>query len=56
MTERIIDTPSPFAPLDEWREYLAELKTIKPRDDEIARLIEEAEKEVNGTGARRSDV
>lgn len=29
---RIIDPPSPFAPPQEWREFLASLLTIVPRD------------------------
>ena len=47
--KRFIDPPSPFAPLSEWKDWLAELKKIKPRDSEIARLIEEAEAEIKRT-------
>lgn len=40
--EGIIDGPSTFAPIEEWREYLAELKKLGD-SPEVSRAISEAE-------------
>lgn len=48
MTDGFIDPPSKFAPISEWENYLRAIKKIKPRDDEIARLIDEAERMISG--------
>lgn len=39
----IIDPPSPFAPVAEWRAFLAELRAIKDPDDMVRQAIAEAE-------------
>jgi hypothetical protein len=39
----IIDPPTPFAPLADWQEYLAELRRIKPKTDQVRAAIDEAE-------------
>lgn len=44
MTERMIDTPSPFAPIETWREYLKELEAIESPSLEVKVLIREARK------------
>lgn len=38
----LIDPPSPFDPIGEWRSYLAELERIRPRTGDIERAIAEA--------------
>ena len=38
-----IDPPSPFAPLEEWVEFLAAMKAVDRRNDDILRHIAEAE-------------
>lgn len=38
----IIDPPSPFAPLSEWKEYLDELRDLDG-DDQVRAAIVEAE-------------
>ena len=41
----IIDPPSPFASIDDWREFLSEMEDLAkahPDNDEIAYYIEEA--------------
>lgn len=38
---RIIDTPSPFAPAAEWREFLAEMLTVTPRDARERKEVDE---------------
>jgi hypothetical protein len=47
MTSRyMIDTPSPFASLEAWEVFLAEIRDL-PQDDEGVRdAIEEAEREI----------
>lgn len=45
-----IDPPTPWSSLAEWREFLAEMKKIKPRTDDIRGLIVEAEKMVKELG------
>lgn len=44
MTKRLIDPPSPFAPLEEWRVFLKELKSIPDKNAEVLAYIAEAEK------------
>lgn len=39
----IIDPPTPFAPLSEWQDYLAELRAIKEKTDQVRAAINEAE-------------
>lgn len=39
----IIDPPSPFAPVAEWRAFLAELRAIKDPDQAVLDAIAEAE-------------
>lgn len=46
MTDMIIDTPSPFAPVEEWQTYLMELKSLKPQSLDIKVLIREAEQTI----------
>lgn len=39
----IIDPPTPFASLKEWQDYLAELRAIEPKTDQVRAAIDEAE-------------
>lgn len=39
----IIDPPTPFAPLSEWKAYLVELRRIEPKTDQVRAAIDEAE-------------
>ncbi len=39
----IIDPPTPFAPLSEWKDYLAELRAIEEKTDQVRAAIDEAE-------------
>lgn len=38
-----IDPPSPFASLEEWEQFLAEMRAIEPKDADVLRHIAEAE-------------
>jgi len=40
---RMIDPPSPFASLEDWVKFLAEMQAIEPKDDDIREAIAEAE-------------
>lgn len=42
----IIDPPSPFAPTYEWEEFLAEVKAIRPQNEDTRRAVEQAEAEI----------
>jgi len=42
MAEFIIDPPSPFAPMDEWLEYLAALMRIDGGSESVSLAIKEA--------------
>lgn len=50
MADRVtlIDPPSPFAPLDEWRAYLAELRLGQDEEpsDDLAQAIADAEQHI----------
>lgn len=46
MPNRLIDPPSPFATLEEWEEFLADMRSIPNPDDDVKRHIEEAEAEI----------
>jgi len=39
----IIDIPSPFATLQEWQEFLAEMKKLNQNDPDVTNAIREAE-------------
>lgn len=39
----IIDPPTPFASLSEWKNYLDELRAIEPKTDQVRAAIDEAE-------------
>lgn len=39
----IIDPPTPFASLKEWQDYLAELRAIEEKTDQVRAAIDEAE-------------
>lgn len=39
----IIDPPTPFASLQDWKDYLAELRRITDPDDQVRDAIEDAE-------------
>lgn len=42
----LIDPPSPFAPIDEWRKYLADLRRIRQKTEQIKEAIAEAESHI----------
>jgi ABC-type Fe3+-hydroxamate transport system substrate-binding protein len=42
----MIDTPSPFATLDEWESYLRDLLQIVQPDTKVKQLINEAREQI----------
>ena len=42
----VIDTPSPFAPLPEWRRFLARLERLPQDDDGIRFALESAHRRI----------
>ena len=42
----MIDTPSPFATIQEWEQYLRDLFTLAPMTDEIKQLISQAQQTI----------
>lgn len=47
----LIDPPSPFASLAEWKEFLADLRKAKPQTVEIKAAIREAEQMIQALRA-----
>lgn len=47
----IIDPPSPFSPVGEWRDFLAEMETLDQDDPGVKDAIAEARRMIDAGGA-----
>jgi hypothetical protein len=46
MLDAFVDKPSPFAPLEEWEAFRADMMVVTPLTPEIAALIRKAEEAI----------